>query len=1036
MLSYENLLDRVPDSSKKSEYSLGNFKLATVLEETESHWRVNFFSNLDHLTLHWGLGISKAREWVCPLTFPSIQLPSSTTKFDEKAAQSPFVEITSNTSTIEITFAKENPPLQLNFVLKRENNWFNNSGSDYCVVLREIVLPGIGKISDPGIKTMIGEIIETEMSGGAWTLMHRFNLCNSWIQRISNNSEGLAWVYVWMRYSAMRKLDWQRNHNTRPSELASSQKNLTFSIVNLLRNSDINGLDNNTMIVRGILGTMGKGGDNGQRIRDEILQIMQRHKIKIHNAKLALENYYEQWHQKLHNNTTPDDIGICEAIIRYNESSSMQVYWETLSKHGLTKERLSSFERPINVEPYLAPQIVPDLYNYLELLKQVHGSADLTQSINCCKPLLPAGTAAKLEDILKSLTHWDKIGQMEKTLQVRKEINCNGERGPADKLREVVYLDLSLEGYTRQLCEEIIHLHIGIPHLCRELAILLESISLNASTEEMNAAIRDYLAFYRMFAENLEKKENALVIKSCCDRVQRLLGAFVDAYTAKIDAKAKFLGQQFLVEKETIDIFTEDLIRGSLFFAVSLVLRKVDTELRKICQLKPWQIISPRSGVKGRLTHVDSLHSVAYDRYEEPVVLICNKVTGEEEIPEGAVAVICSTELDALAHVCVRARNNKVLLAICFDKDIVQGLQGLIGQWVELKNTSGGISITRTEASALQETEVVAREVKKPLPLQSLALKFEEFQEGRTGAKANNCYELKKNLPHHIGVPNSAALPYGTFEFLLSQPENTSISSQISSIISDLANCRDNSMYESILCSLKAQTNLINISADHTSTIQSTLSAISCSPAVWDLAWTAIKQVWASKFNERVYISLMKSKIQLADVVMSVLCQEVICADYAFVLHTRNPMNNNAEEIYGEIVVGLGETLVGAYEGRALAFIGNKASGRVELEGFPSKSASLNGSGFIFRSDSNSEDLPGFAGAGLFDSFIMNKPREDTICYSQCQLVVDEGYRGDLLRQLKDVGIMVEDIFCGVPQDIEGVVKGNQVFIVQSRPQV
>ena len=25
--------------------------------------------------------------------------------------------------------------------------------------------------------------------------------------------------------------------------------------------------------------------------------------------------------------------------------------------------------------------------------------------------------------------------------------------------------------------------------------------------------------------------------------------------------------------------------------------------------------------------------------------------------------------------------------------------------------------------------------------------------------------------------------------------------------------------------------------------------------------------------------------------------------------------------------------------------------------------------GFIFRSDSNAEDLPGFAGAGLFDSF-------------------------------------------------------------------
>jgi len=29
--------------------------------------------------------------------------------------------------------------------------------------------------------------------------------------------------------------------------------------------------------------------------------------------------------------------------------------------------------------------------------------------------------------------------------------------------------------------------------------------------------------------------------------------------------------------------------------------------------------------------------------------------------------------------------------------------------------------------------------------------------------------------------------------------------------------------------------------------------------------------------------------------------------------------------------------------------------------------------GFIFRSDSNSEDLPGFAGAGLFDSYAIEE---------------------------------------------------------------
>jgi len=33
------------------------------------------------------------------------------------------------------------------------------------------------------------------------------------------------------------------------------------------------------------------------------------------------------------------------------------------------------------------------------------------------------------------------------------------------------------------------------------------------------------------------------------------------------------------------------------------------------------------------------------------------------------------------------------------------------------------------------------------------------------------------------------------------------------------------------------------------------------------------------------------------------------------VLHTKNPITNSESDIYAEMVVGMGETLVGAYEG-------------------------------------------------------------------------------------------------------------------------
>jgi alpha-glucan,water dikinase len=54
---------------------------------------------------------------------------------------------------------------------------------------------------------------------------------------------------------------------------------------------------------------------------------------------------------------------------------------------------------------------------------------------------------------------------------------------------------------------------------------------------------------------------------------------------------------------------------------------------------------------------------------------------------------------------------------------------------------------------------------------------------------------------------------------------------------------------------------------------------------------------------------------------MAVLVMHVVPAEYAFVIHTTNPITRDAGEIYCELVKGLGETLVsGQFPGRSLAF--------------------------------------------------------------------------------------------------------------------
>ena len=55
---------------------------------------------------------------------------------------------------------------------------------------------------------------------------------------------------------------------------------------------------------------------------------------------------------------------------------------------------------------------------------------------------------------------------------------------------------------------------------------------------------------------------------------------------------------------------------------------------------------------------------------------------------------------------------------------------------------------------------------------------------------------------------------------------------------------------------------------------------------------------------------------------------QVVPAQYAFVVHTANPISKQKGETFGEVVMGMGEALVGNYPGRALSFssAGQKAS--------------------------------------------------------------------------------------------------------------
>ena len=179
---------------------------------------------------------------------------------------------------------------------------------------------------------------------------------------------------------------------------------------------------------------------------------------------------------------------------------------------------------------------------------------------------------------------------------------------------------------------------------------------------------------------------------------------------------------------------------------------------------------------------------------------------------------------------------------------------------------------------------------------------------------------------------------------------------------------------------------------------------------------------------------------------MAVLVQRVVPARYAFVAHTTNPTTRDADEIFVELVAGLGEAIVsGAVPGSALAFVARKAGlaeegerADIKILAYPSKAA-----GFfvpdtlIFRSDSNGEDLPGYAGAGLYDSVTMDASEVRAVDYSGDRLLTDAAFRAALMARVARAAAAVEAACGGVAQDVEGCVddEGN-VYVVQTRPQV
>jgi phosphoglucan,water dikinase len=191
----------------------------------------------------------------------------------------------------------------------------------------------------------------------------------------------------------------------------------------------------------------------------------------------------------------------------------------------------------------------------------------------------------------------------------------------------------------------------------------------------------------------------------------------------------------------------------------------------------------------------------------------------------------------------------------------------------------------------------------------------------------------------------------------------------------------------------------------------------------------AIAEVWASLHTRRAVLSRRAAGVVQADACMAVLVQAMVAPQLAFVLHTASPLGDAPGTAVGEVAVGLGETLASGRRGSAWRLAVDKATGETTTLAFANFSEAL-----VPAQAAAPAAVGGSSSSGDSSAGTLHESGTRILDYSQQVLSRSGDARKQLGARLGGVAAFLECEFGG-PQDIEGCLVGDAVFVVQTRPQ-
>ncbi|CAH8388567.1 unnamed protein product [Eruca vesicaria subsp. sativa] len=613
------------------------------------------------------------------------------------------------------------------------------------------------------------------------------------------------------------------------------------------------------------------------------------------------------------------------------------------------------------------------------------------------------------------------------------------------------------------------------------LVLGVQQVGLSGWKQEECLAIGNELLAWR--ERDLLEKEGeedgktiwAMRLKASLDRARRLTSEYSDLLLQIFPPNVEILGRALGIPENSVKTYTEAEIRAGIIFQISKLCTVLLKAVRNSLGSEGWDVIVPGS-TSGTLVQVDSIVPGSLPSTGGgPIILLVNKADGDEEVSaaNGNIAgVMLLQELPHLSHL-----GEKIVFVTCDDDDKVADIRRLVGKYVRLEASPSHVNLilstedrsrapkSRSNSKKKTDKKSVSKDDEESKPVSSSSdsllnsskdipsggiIELADSDASTSGSKAAACgllaslaaastkVDSENGVPASFKVPAGVVIPFGSMELALKQSNSEE---KFASLLEKLETARpEGGELDTICDQIHEVMKTLQVPKETINTISKTFPKearliVRSSANVEDLAGmsaaglyesipnvspsdplvfsASICQVWASLYTRRAVLSRRAANVTQREASMAVLVQEMLSPDLSFVLHTVSPADPDSNLVEAEIAPGLGETLASGTRGTPWRLASGKLDGIVETLAFANFSEELL-----------------VSGKGPADGKYVRL----TVDYSKKRLTVDSVFRQKLGQRLGSVGFFLERNF-GCAQDVEGCLVGEDVYIVQSRPQ-